>query len=291
MDFDLQNVHVLITGASGGIGLATVRKFLQVGARVTAHYNTKAAPLEPLLSEFGAARIRALQADLTREADVERLFASAAEGPEGFGPVQVVVINHAYYETRDVPIARMTLEQWESTFSTNLTSSFLVARQFLRGLEKAADDAKEKAAIVLIGSTAGKYGEAGHADYSATKSAMMYGLCLSLKNEIVKIAPKGRVNAIAPGWVKTPMAEESLKDPNVVYRALATTPLKKVATPEDVAGQVVVMSSPSLSGHITGQVLMIEGGMEGRLLNERSDLGALIPRLRRMLDKNVGRVI
>ncbi|KAL7278487.1 hypothetical protein ACG7TL_007486 [Trametes sanguinea] len=258
MDLGLQNVHVLIT---------------EVGARVTAHYNTKAAPLEPLLSEFGAARIRALQADLTRETDVEQLFASAAEGPEGFGPVQVVVINHAYYEARDVPIARMTLEQWESTFSTNLTSSFLVARQFLRGLEKAADHAKEKAAIVLIGSTAGKYGEAGHADYSATKSAMMYGLCLSLKNEIVKIAPKGRVNAIAPGWVKTPMAEESLKDPNVVYRALATTPLKKVATPEDVAGQVVVMSSPSLSGHITGQVLMIEGGMEGRLLNERSDLG------------------
>ncbi|CDO69974.1 hypothetical protein BN946_scf184836.g48 [Trametes cinnabarina] len=129
MDFGLQNVHVLITGASGGIGLATVQKFLQVGARVTAHYNTKLAPLDPLLGEFGRARIRALQADLTREADVARLFTSAAEGPEAFGPVQVVAINHAYYEARDVPVARMSLEQWESTFSTNLTSSFLVARQ------------------------------------------------------------------------------------------------------------------------------------------------------------------
>ncbi|KAJ3006606.1 hypothetical protein NUW54_g3872 [Trametes sanguinea] len=292
MDFGLHNVHVLITGASGGIGLATVRKFLrqycplpiilrnqwqlclfhatvavghEVGARVTAHYNTKAAPLEPLLSEFGAARIRALQADLTREADVERLFVSAAEGPEGFGPVQVVVINHAYYEARDVPIARMTLEQWESTFSTNLTSSFLVARQFLRGFEKATDDAK------------GEGGDRAHREHSGQiwggGARRLQRDEERLKNEIVKIAPKGRVNAIAPGWVKTPMAEESLKDPNVVYRALATTPLKKVATPEDVAGQVVVMSSPSLSGHITGQVLMIEGGMEGRLLNERSDLG------------------
>ncbi|KAI0350917.1 NAD-P-binding protein [Trametes cingulata] len=273
MDFGLRDVHVLITGASGGIGLATARSFLQVGARVTAHYNTKSAPLEPLLTEFGSSRLRALQADLTREADVQRLFASAADPLNGFGTVQVVVINHAYYETRDVPVAQMSLEQWESTFSTNLTSSFLVARECLRGLEKAGEREKEKAAIILIGSTAGKYGEAGHADYAATKSAMMYGLCLSLKNEIVKIAPRGRVNAIAPGWVKTPMAEAALKDPNVVYRALATTPLKKVATPEDVAGQVVIMSSPSLSGHITGQVLMIEGGMEGRLLNERKDLG------------------
>ncbi|KAH9856198.1 NAD-P-binding protein [Lenzites betulinus] len=270
MDFGLQDVHVLVTGASGGIGLATIRSFLQVGARVTAHYNTKSAPLEPLFTEHGPFLLRPLQADLSREDDTQRLFARAQAG---FGPVQVVVINHAYYEARDVPVAQMTLAQWESTISTNLTSSFLVAREFLRGLAGADDAQKEKAAIILIGSTAGKYGEAGHADYSATKSAMMYGLCLSLKNEIVKIAPKGRVNVIAPGWVKTPMAQESLKDPNVVYRALASTPLKKVATPEDVAGQVVVISSPTLSGHITGQVLMIAGGMEGRLLNERKDLG------------------
>ncbi|KAI0826495.1 NAD-P-binding protein [Trametes gibbosa] len=272
MNFGLQDVHVLVTGASGGIGLAIVRSYLQVGARVTAHYNTKSLPLEPLLTEHGPSRLRPLQADLSREDDAQRLFANAADAQAGFGPVQVVVINHAYYETREVPVAQMSLAQWESTISTNLTSSFLVAREFLRGLEDADESKKAKASIILIGSTAGKYGESGHADYSATKSAMMYGLCLSLKNEIVKIAPQGRVNAIAPGWVKTPMAEESLKDLDIVYRALATTPLKKVATPEDVAGQVVVISSPTLSGHITGQVLMIAGGMEGRLLNERKDL-------------------
>ncbi|KAI0706014.1 NAD(P)-binding protein [Cerioporus squamosus] len=271
MDFGLDNIHVLITGASGGIGLATTRSFLKVGARVTAHFNTKAAPLDPLVREFGADRIRALQADLTQEEAVNQLFASASADP--YGPVQVVVINHAYYESRDVPLSEISLAQWESTFSTNLTSSFLVAREYLRGLEKASEAQREKAAMILIGSTAGKYGEAGHADYAASKSAMMYGLCLSLKNEIVKIAPKGRVNVVAPGWVKTPMAEESLKNPNIVYRALATTPLKKVAVPEDVANQIVVLSSSTVSGHVSGHVLMVEGGMEGRLLNLKEDLG------------------
>ncbi|KAG2075294.1 NAD(P)-binding protein [Suillus decipiens] len=148
------------------------------------------------------------------------MFESLAAMPHG--PVQVVIVNHAIYPTLDVPIARMTLDQWNTTITTNLTSSFLVCREYLKHLENAASTIKDKAAIVFIGSTAGKYGEANHGDYAATKSAMMYGLNLTLKNEIVKIAPKGRVNCIAPGWVKTPMAEEVLKDPQTVYRALAT---------------------------------------------------------------------
>ncbi|KAI0751990.1 NAD(P)-binding protein [Fomes fomentarius] len=275
MDFGLENVHVLITGASGGIGLSTARLFLKVGARVTAHYNTKSTPLDPLVQEFGPERVRALQADLTQEADVQRLFASASASASAdpFGSVQVAVVNHAYYESREVPVAQMSVEQWEATFKVNVTSSFLVVREYLRALEKAGEETKAKAAIVLIGSTAGKFGEAGHADYAATKSAMMYGMCSSLKNEIVKIAPKGRVNVVAPGWTRTPMAEQSLKDPNVVYQALATTPLRKVATPEDVANQIVVLSSSTVSGHVSGHVLMVEGGMEGRLLNRREDLG------------------
>ncbi|KAJ7112484.1 hypothetical protein C8R44DRAFT_537061, partial [Mycena epipterygia] len=112
------------------------------------------------------------------------------------------------------------------------------------------------------GSASGKYGDAGHADCAATKSALMYGLTLSLKNEIVKIAPRGRVNSVAPGWVRTPLGEDALKDPAIVYHALATTPLKKVAEPWDIAVQIVVLSSPRLSGHVTGQVVMVDGGME-----------------------------
>jgi len=210
-----------------------------------------------------------VQADLTQEPDVQRMFDEASRA---FGPVQVVIVNHGYWPPEDVPVARMTLVQWNATISTDLTSSFLVIRGYLNGLERASAAAKDKAAIVMIGSTAGKFGEAGHADYAACKSAMMYGLTMSLKNEIVKIAPKGRVNCVAPGWVRTPMAASALENPSVVYQALATTPLRKVAEPEDIASQVVLLSSGLVSGHVTGQVIMVEGGMEGRLLNRPEDV-------------------
>ncbi|KAJ7136044.1 NAD-P-binding protein [Mycena epipterygia] len=266
MDLELQDVHVLITGASGGIGLETARLFLAQGAKVTAHYNTNASTLNALIAEFGSEKIIASQADLSAEDDVVRMFSGSA-----LGPVQVVIINHGIWPTVDEPVARMSLQRWQTTINTNLTASFLVAREYLKQLEPASDALKDKASILFVGSSSGKFGEAGHADYAASKSALMYGFTLSLKNEIVKIAPKGRVNCVAPGWVKTPMAEEALKDPVIVYRALATTPLKKVAVPWDVATHIVVLSSPRLSGHVSGQCLMVEGGMEGRLLNRISD--------------------
>jgi NAD(P)-dependent dehydrogenase (short-subunit alcohol dehydrogenase family) len=89
---------------------------------------------------------------------------------QAFGPVQVLVVNHGYWPPADVPLVQMSLEQWNSTVATDLTSSFLVIRKYLQQLETASESLKEKAAVVLIGSTAGKYGEAGHADYAACKS-------------------------------------------------------------------------------------------------------------------------
>ena len=94
----------------------------------------------------------------------------------------------------------------------------------------------------------------------------MYGLLPSLKNEIVEIAPLGRVNSVNPGWVKTPMAEQIASDEKKMARALATTPLRKIALPEDVARQVAVLASPILSGHVSGANVSVDGGMEGRLL-------------------------
>ncbi|RDB23571.1 Nodulation protein G [Hypsizygus marmoreus] len=269
MDLELKDVHVLVTGASGGIGLETAKVFLQQGSKVTAHYNTNSTTLEPLLTRYGQTQVQALQANLSLETDVARLFSVASSS---FGPVQVIVVNHGVWPSTDEPVVQMSLDQWKNTIDVNLTSSFLVAREFLRGLQGAPEDVKAYASIVFIGSSSGKFGEFGHADYSASKSAMMYGLTLTLKNEIVKIAPKGRVNCIAPGWVKTPLAEEALKDPLVVYRALATTPLKKVGLPSDVANQIAIIASQRVSGHISGQVIMITGGMEGRLLNLPEDI-------------------
>ncbi|KAJ7489287.1 hypothetical protein FB451DRAFT_1522866 [Mycena latifolia] len=211
--------------ASGGISLEITRLFLEQGARVTAHYNTNATSLNALTAEFGPGRVATTQANLSNEEDVVRMFAGAVT--VAFGPVQVAIINHGVWPTADEPVATMSLDRWRATFDSNTTSSFLVAREFLRQLTTASDAAKAKASILFLGSTAGKYGEADHADYAASKS----------------------VNSVAPGWVNTPMAEEALKDPATVYRALATTALKKVTEPWDVATQVVVLSSPKLSGH------------------------------------------
>jgi 3-oxoacyl-[acyl-carrier protein] reductase len=120
---------------------------------------------------------------------------------------------------------------------------------------------------VLVGSTAGIFGEAGHADYAAAKSAIIQGLLLSLKNEIVRIAPRGRVNAVCPGWTVSPMTRTTLEDPTVLERATRTMALRKVAEPEDIARQVVALASDEISGHVTGQIVVVAGGMEGRLLH------------------------
>ena len=120
---------------------------------------------------------------------------------------------------------------------------------------------------MLVGSTAGVFGEAGHADYAAAKSAIVTGLLLSLKNEIVRITPAGRVNAVCPGWTVSPMTRSTLEDPSILERATRTMALRKAAAPEDVARQIVVLASDELSGHVTGQVIVVAGGMEGRLLH------------------------
>jgi 3-oxoacyl-[acyl-carrier protein] reductase len=157
---------------------------------------------------------------------------------------------------------QLSLERWEDTLRANLTSAFLTARGFLREVER-----NGHGNLVLVGSTAGLVGEAGHADYAAAKSAVLHGLLLSLKNEIVRIAPRGRVNAVAPGWTESPMTR-GLVDEEQIRRISRTMALRKVAQPEDVARQVVVLASDELSGHVTGQVVTVAGGMEGRVVHE-----------------------
>lgn len=141
-----------------------------------------------------------------------------------------------------------------------------LCREFLRRLRGLSPPLLDTVSITFIGSTAGKFGEAGHADYACSKAALMYGLVPSLKNEIVQIAPRGRVNSVNPGWVATSMARELMQDEKLTARALATTPLQKIAKTVDVANQVAVLASPILSGHVSGVNVMVDGGMEGRCL-------------------------
>jgi 3-oxoacyl-[acyl-carrier protein] reductase len=125
---------------------------------------------------------------------------------------------------------------------------------------------------VLIASTAAVFGEAGHVDYAAAKAAMAFGLTRSLKNEIARIAPHtraycgGRVNCVCPGWTLIPRTAPRLRNTAMVRKVLATMALPQIARPEDIADLVVFLSSDRLARHVTGQTILVAGGMEGRWL-------------------------
>jgi 3-oxoacyl-[acyl-carrier protein] reductase len=259
METDLANRVVLVSGASGGIGGDVARAFAREGARVVAHFHRGGDRAEALADELGPAGL-ALGADLTREDEVDRLFAAAEER---LGPVEIVIANAGCWPPEDVPLERMTLAQWNATLSVDLTSVFLCMRRFFRGIIR---HGLTEPAAVLIGSTAGLFGEAGHADYAAAKAGLTYGLARSLKNEICRLAPRGRVNVVCPGWVFTPMTQTLAADPERLRRVLQTVPLRKVGRPHDVAMTVLYLASSRLAGHVTGQIVTVAGGMEGRLL-------------------------
>ncbi len=256
METGLAGKRVLVTGGAGGIGSACVRAFAAEGARVAVHYRTSKDHAEELARETGGV---ALQADLTVEAEVDELFRAAEQE---LGGVDVCAAVAGFWPRADEPIWQLPLERWEATLGANLTATFLTARGFLRLVER-----QGHGNLVLVGSTAGRFGEAGHADYAAAKAAIQVGLLLSLKNEITRIAPLGRVNAVAPGWTYSPMTRGEL-DPELVERLSRTMALRKVAVAEDVARAVVVLASDELSGHVTGELVTVAGGMEGRTVHE-----------------------
>src|SRR5436190_19479072 len=247
METGLAGKRALVTGASGGIGAACARAFAAERAEVVAHCHRGRERAQAL------GDVQVVGADLTREEDVERMFSES-------GRLDVCAAVAGVWPSEDVPVWELSLDRWRATLDANLTATFLTARGFLRQLEG-------DGALVLVGSTAGLFGEAGHADYAAAKSALLGGLLLSLKNEVVRRSPGVRVNAVAPGWTESPMTRGHVSDEQVA-RISRTMALRKAAQPEDVAAQVVALASPVLSGHVTGQAVTVAGGMEGRLLHD-----------------------
>jgi 3-oxoacyl-[acyl-carrier protein] reductase len=257
VDTDLAGRVVVITGAARGIGAATARAFAGEGARVVVNYLTSRDQADALVASLPEAI--AVQADCSREDEIDRLFARAMDR---YGRVDVCVCNAAVYSP-PAPAVDIDGERFRRIVDTNLVGTFLVARAFLRLVRE-----QGSGNLILIGSTAGIFGEEGQADYAATKAALTGGLLPTLKNEIARLAPLGRVNAVCPGWTETEMAAPALTEPGRLERITQTMPLRKVAQPDDVAWQVVVLASDRLSGHISGQVVVVAGGMEGRLLHD-----------------------
>jgi 3-oxoacyl-[acyl-carrier protein] reductase len=272
----------LITGGSRGIGAATVRMFTEAGARVAFSYRQAREQAEALVAECGGPeRCRAIEQELSTPADGRALVAAAVAA---FGRLDVLVANHGIWTAEDVPISRMTEEQWRRTLAVNLDSVFglvqAAAAQIsaargnvdasgretdiaARGKTDASTDTAQTAVageakghIVLISSTAGQRGEANHADYAVTKGALI-SLTKSLSSEL---APQGiRVNCVAPGWVATDMSAAAVGGAETGAKIRAGIPMGRVASPREIAGPVLFLCTP-LAGFISGEVLNVNGG-------------------------------
>ncbi|MHA2368840.1 MAG: SDR family NAD(P)-dependent oxidoreductase [Candidatus Hodarchaeales archaeon] len=260
MDTSLGGLHALITGASGGIGSATARLLAGEGTNLTLQYKTHRERTDLLAKELSNVNTFVHGADLSDESSTQQLFAAAEDV---LGRVDILIANAGIWREEYLPIHRLSIAEWNQTIANDLTSVFLSCREFFLNLER---NPKSYASIVIVGSTAAIFGEAGHVDYASAKAGIVYGMVSTLKNEIIALAKKGRVNAVSPGWTRTMMAAGALSDPNTLQEALQTIPLQKIAEPEDVAHMIGFLCSDYLAGHITGQVITVAGGMEGRML-------------------------
>ena len=164
----------------------------------------------------------------------------------------------------------MPVETWENTYRVNIRGTFLTIKHFLLAAKSTQDTSGhdlDNLAIVVTGSECGKFGQAGHADYASGKAGLQYGLVPTVKNEMVRLNRRARINAVAPGWVNTDLIGDRLDDPReLYYEAQATVPLRKIAEPKDVAKTVAFLASHNASGHMSGQCLSVDGGMEGRVV-------------------------
>jgi 3-oxoacyl-[acyl-carrier protein] reductase len=239
----------LITGGSRGIGAAAVRMFAGAGARVAFNYLRAKTEAEQLVRECGADRCHAVQADLTGTAGAETLVRAAVER---FGALDALVVNHGIWPADDTAIDQMSDQQWHTTVATNLDSTFALVKHSVAQMKVQGNGGN----VVLVSSTAGQRGEAGHCDYAATKGAVI-SMTKGLSTEL---APFGiRVNCVAPGWVETDMTAGTLSDPERRNKVFAAIPAGRVGTPEEIAAPILFLCTEH-AGFITGEVLNVNGG-------------------------------
>lgn len=238
----------LVTGASKGIGAACADALALAGFHVGVHYKDDVAGANAVVARImgRGGKAVALRANLSLWDDGERLV---AEAEAALGPVAHVIINHGIW--KEAAIDQMTDAQYSEMMDANVRGAFSVAGAAARRMKP-----RKTGHILFIASTAAQRGEALHAHYAASKGALV-SLTKSLSSEL---APLGlRVNCVAPGWVATPMSAAALDDAATRASVLATIPLGRVGTPEQIAAPVVFLCGEG-AGFVTGEIFNVNGG-------------------------------
>lgn len=244
---DLRGRRALVTGGSRGIGAATAMLLAECGADVGIGYRSRADEAGEVVRAMAEMGVRAFahQAELSGREGAESLFERAERE---LGGVDIFVGNAGIWPAEEVALAEMDDERWRRTMAENLDAIFFTTRAAARAV---ADGGR----IVLVSSTAAQRGEAMHADYAASKGAMVS----LVKSLAVELAPRQvTVNSVAPGWVDTDMVASALAAGNAA-RIATTIPLGRLATPRDVAGPIIFLCS-ELARHVTGEILNVNGG-------------------------------
>ncbi|HYF39331.1 MAG TPA: SDR family NAD(P)-dependent oxidoreductase [Gemmatimonadales bacterium] len=243
---DLAGQVALVTGGSRGIGRATALLLARAGADVALTFHTRGDEAEAAAREIRSMGRRAYVGggDLADPEVVDRLLTGVRRE---FGGLDIFVANAGTWPSEEVVLADLPVARWRRTMASNLDSVFLSTRAAL-GLIRAGGR------VVMVASTAGQRGEAFHADYAATKGALI----ALTKSLAVEYAPSILVNCVAPGWVDTEMSSPAFTDDNreLIQRSI---PLRRIASAEDVAGPILFLCSP-LARHVTGEILNVNGG-------------------------------
>jgi 3-oxoacyl-[acyl-carrier protein] reductase len=245
----------LITGGSRGIGAATVRLFARAGAKVCFSYQRAEKEANALIAECGAPDVCFAVRQALDTAEDGRALVDAAI--QHFGKLDALVVNHGVWPPQDAAIDTMADAQWQGTLSTNLHSVFGLVQRAVAQMKRQQKDAHgARGHIVLIASTAAQRGEAFHADYAASKGALI-SLTKSLSSELVSQGIY--TNCVAPGWVRTDMSEPAIANPATREKIFATIPVGRVGTPEEIAAPVLFLCT-AYAGFITGEVVNVNGG-------------------------------